>query len=89
MLLIFLMILAIKLPLFVVGGFLYRVIHDVPKPDLANDDGDFVRAEYGPGPRSRGPHGGGLAAGATLRRGNVGHEDAEQRPAVGVESQAD
>lgn len=83
------MILAIKLPLLVVGGFLYRVIHDVPEPDLTNDDGDFVRATYGQGPRRRGPHGGGLPASAAIRRGDAGHEAAERLPAVGVDSQGD
>lgn len=75
-------LIAVKLPLIVVGIWLYRVIHDVPEPDISNDGGDFVKAEFEPGPRKRGPHGRGPALGAEARRGDKGHAPAEPKPPV-------
>lgn len=77
LLLIFAIILAIKLPLLCSGLYLYRIIHDVPEPEIDRDGGDFVRAGYDQGPRHRGPHGDLPAHSAAVRRGNKGHlEDA-------------
>lgn len=70
-----LILLAVKLPLVIVGWLLYRVIHDVPEPEVDRGDSDFVRADFDPGPRTRGPHGGGPAVALTARRGASGHEE--------------
>lgn len=69
---------AVKLPLIVVGWWLYKVIHDVPEPEISSDGGDFVKAEFEPGPRRRGPHGGGPSVSAEARRGDHGHEESAQ-----------
>lgn len=80
--LIFMTLVAVKLPLIVVGVWLYRVIHDVPEPEISDDGGDFVKAEFDAGPRRRGPHGGVPALGAEARRGDPGHVPSEPKPPV-------
>lgn len=73
LLLVFAIILAIKLPLLACSWYLYRIIHDVPEIEIENDGGEFVRAEFGQGPRHRGPHGQPPANAVALRRGDKGH----------------
>lgn len=72
--------LAIKLPLLLTSYYLYRIIHDVPDPEIENDGGDFVRAEFEQGPRNRGPHGRPPALAASVRRADPGHKDAPAIP---------
>lgn len=75
-------LIAIKLPLIVVGIWLYRVIHDVPAPEIENDGGDFSRADFEPGPRRRGPHGGAPTLTTEARRGEKTHAPAQPKTAV-------
>lgn len=75
--LILMLVLAVKLPLAIVGWVLYRAINDAPAPEIQRDEGDFVRAAFDPGPRTRGPHGG--PAVAVARRGDKGHDDGAVR----------
>lgn len=69
------LLVAVKLPLIAVGWFIYKVIHDVPEAEISSDGGDFTKATFDPGPRTRGPHNGGPAAAVTPRRGDKGHDD--------------
>jgi hypothetical protein len=76
LLLVAVFVLFIKLPVIACCFYIYKAIHDVPMPDLGEDGGEFIRANFTPGPRKRGPHGGPDTAKRLLRRGNKGHDEA-------------
>lgn len=61
----------VKTPILCFSWYLYRVIKDVPAPEIENDGGDFLKAEFDQGPRNRGPHGGPGVLKAAARRGAV------------------
>lgn len=67
-------ILAIKVPILCSCWYLYRIIHDVPEPEIENDGGEFVRMEFDQGPRRRGPHGGLPGLSVADRRSETAHE---------------
>lgn len=81
-LLIALVALAVKLPLMWCAWHIYRAIHDVPAPEIERGGGEFVRAQFDSGPRSRGPHGGGPGSAVAARRGDKGHDDSAAKPRV-------
>jgi hypothetical protein len=74
LLLIVAIVLAVKVPILCSCWYLYRIIHDVPEPELEADGDDLVRAKFGQGPRSRGPHGGLPGLTASARRDQVAHQ---------------
>jgi hypothetical protein len=51
-------ILVFKIPILGACWYLYRIIHDVPQPEIESEGDEFARARFEPGPRKRGPHGG-------------------------------
>lgn len=77
---------AVKLPLVWCCWYIYKAIHDVPEPEIEGRGGDFVKAEFDPGPRRRGPHGQVPAIGLTPRRGDKGHNDAAPKPHVTIDT---
>ncbi|MBJ7459864.1 MAG: hypothetical protein JHD02_11785 [Thermoleophilaceae bacterium] len=83
---IFLVAFVIKLPVLWCGWYIYKAIHDVPLPELDGRDGDFVRADFEPGPRQRGPHGGPPAVSIRQRRGDKGHDESTPAPRVTTSS---
>ncbi len=85
----FAIVIAIKLPLLISGYYLYRIIHDVPEPEFRGDGDDFVKAEFSPGPRRRGPGGPSSAVALSPRRGDPGHDEAAKTPARAVRARAD
>ncbi|MGK2878290.1 MAG: hypothetical protein ACSLFF_06905 [Solirubrobacterales bacterium] len=83
---VFLVAVAIKLPLVWCCWYIYKAIHDVPPPEIDRNGGELTRASFEPGPRRRGPHGGQSAAGAAIRRGDKGHEDPAPNPHVTIDA---
>jgi hypothetical protein len=81
-LVVVLMILAFKVPILLSCWYIYRIIHDVPQPEIESDGGEFVKAEFGQGPRRRGPHGGPPAHSASVRRADPGHDHAHEAQPV-------
>jgi hypothetical protein len=79
---IFMVVVAVKLPVLWCIWYIFKAIHDVPAPEIERDGGDFVKAEFEPGPRKRGPHGGEPVIGAQARRGDRGHDVVEPKPIV-------
>jgi len=82
LLFIALVALVIKLPVIWCCWFIYKAIHDVPVPELDQDGGDFVKADFEPGPRRRGPHDSDPAIALRPRRGDRGHDESAPRPRV-------
>jgi hypothetical protein len=79
---IFMVVVAVKLPVLWCVWYVFKVIHDVPEPEVEREGGDFVKAEFDPGPRKRGPHGGAPVLTAQSRRGDKGHDVVEPKPQV-------
>lgn len=79
---ILLVVVAVKLPVVFCFWYIFKVIHDVPEPEVERGGEDFVIADFDPGPRKRGPHGGEPAVAAQSRRGDKGHDVAEPKPLV-------
>jgi hypothetical protein len=79
---IFMIVVAVKLPVVWCVWYVFKVIHDVPEPEIDREGGDYVRAEFEPGPRIRGPHGGEPVIAAQSRRGDKGHDVLEPKPRV-------
>lgn len=81
LLLIAAIVLVVKVPILCSCWYLYRIIHDVPEPELEADGDDLVRASFDQGPRRRGPHGGPPALSATARRNKATHQATHEAPA--------
>jgi hypothetical protein len=82
-LLIAVVALAVKLPLAWCCWNIYRAIHDVPEIEIDREGGEFVRAQFRSGPRTRGPHGGPPGIAAEARRGDKGHDPTAPERRVG------
>jgi hypothetical protein len=83
-LIIALVALAIKLPLIWCCWYIYKAIHDVPEPEVERGGGDFVKADFEPGPRVRGPHGGEPMVSGQQRRKDKGHDEDAPKPIVTI-----
>jgi hypothetical protein len=77
-----LVVIAVKLPLVWCCWYIYKTIHDVPEPEIDRSGGDFVKADFEPGPRVRGPHGGSPSLTEKARRGDKGHDETITTPVV-------
>jgi hypothetical protein len=71
--------LAIKVPII---WYIHKTINDVPVPELDDDGREFVKADYEPGPRVRGPHDNGSEFTVPPRRGDKGHDESAPKPQV-------
>jgi len=72
----FLIVVAVKLPVAWCVWYIFKIIHDVPEPEIERGGGDFVRADFEQGPRLRGPHGGEPLVSGQSRRKDAGHDEA-------------
>jgi hypothetical protein len=83
---IFMVVVAVKLPVLWCVWYIFKTIHDVPAPEIERGGGDFVRAEFEPGPRVRGPHGGEPLVSGNHRRGDKGHDEIAPYPNVTIDA---
>jgi hypothetical protein len=83
---IFMIVVAVKLPVAWCIWYIFKTIHDVPEPEIERGGGEFVRADFEPGPRRRGPHDGGSGIGLTPRRGDKGHDESAPKPHVTIDA---
>jgi hypothetical protein len=83
---IFMVVVAVKLPVVWCVWYIFKTIHDVPAPEIERNGGDFVRADFEAGPRVRGPHGGEPMVSGQQRRRDKGHDEAAPWPNVTIDS---
>lgn len=72
---IFMVVVAVKLPVVWCVWYIFKIIHDVPAPEIERGGGEFVRADFEAGPRVRGPHGGEPLISGQSRRRDKGHDE--------------
>lgn len=71
---------ALKLPVFWLCWYIYKVIQDVPDQVVGEDNGGQpVSVVYADGPRKRGPHGSPRLSERSARRGDKGHDESTEK----------